>query len=549
MVRSLPNYTDLSLREAIGQMIIVRASGYLFDRQIRYPDWEVTTSKLKNWLENLNLGGVILLGGSAAEISLRTQQLQNLANIPLFIAADIEEGVGQRFAGASWFPPPMALAAIYAQNPDLAKEYARKMGEVTAKEAGAIGINWLLAPVVDINNNPDNPVINVRAFGDRLETVRDLTTSFILGAKSHPILTTAKHFPGHGDTSTDSHLDLPVLNHSESRLAEIELLPFQSAIACGVDSIMSAHLLIPVWDSEYPATLSKKIITGKLRENLDFSGLVITDALIMGGITRYSPQEIAVKAIEAGTDILLMPQDPEVAIAAIYEAVKQGRLTEERIYTSLDRIFQAKQKLLSASSAPPAPPAYQHQKSKKHTLKFTEQLDRPESYETVDRILRESMQMGGNLPISNRRDNLKNIIVVDDLLNCPFLDINAPAIAIPKKLGYQIQLLDRQNLSSSYSPEDSILLQVFLRSSPFRGIAGLSDRDREFYLQLINSGSVQGLILYGSPYILDWFLSVVPVDLPWLYLCGQMPSAQAIALETLLFGLNSALKKSLDFGF
>jgi beta-glucosidase len=536
VVKFLPNYTDLSLSEAIGQMIVVRASGYLFDLQILYPDWEATNIELKDWLENLHLGGIILLGGSAAEISLRTQQMQDLAKIPLLIAADIEEGVGQRFAGASWFPPPMALSKIYARNPHLAREYARKMGEVTAREASAIGINWLLAPVVDVNNNPDNPVINVRAFGDRPETVKDLTASFILGAKSHPILTTAKHFPGHGDTSTDSHLDLPVLNHSLSRLAEIELLPFQSAIANGVDSIMSAHLLIPAWDSEYPATLSKEIITGQLRQNLGFSGLVVTDALIMGGITKYSPEEIAVKAIEAGTDILLMPQDPKVAIAAIHKAVRQGRLTEERIFTSLDRIFQAKQKILSSASPKP------------HTT-FIEQLDRPDSFTAIEGILRESMQMGNNLYISDRRDNLKTIIVVDDLLNCPFLDISVPAVSIPKKLGYQIQLLDRQNLSSSYSSDDSILLQVFLRSSPFRGIAGLSDRERDFYLQLINSGFLQGLILYGSPYILDWFRSVIPADLPWLYLCGQMPSAQAIALETLFFSSNSASQKSLDFGF
>jgi beta-glucosidase len=540
VVQSLPNYTDLSLREAIGQTIVVRASGYLFDRQIRYPDWEAPTTKLKYWLENFNLGGVILLGGSAAEISLRTQQLQNLANIPLFVAADIEEGVGQRFAGATWFPPPMALAAIYDRNPTLAKEYARKMGEITAREASAIGINWLLAPVVDVNNNPDNPVINVRAFGDRPETVRDLTTAFILGAKSYPILTTAKHFPGHGDTSTDSHLDLPILNHSASRLAEIELLPFQSAIANDVDSIMSAHLSIPVWDREYPATLSKEIITRQLRQNLGFSGLVVTDALIMGGITKYAPEEIAVKAIEAGTDILLMPQDPEVAIAAIYEAVQQGRLTEKRIFTSLDRIFQAKQKILA--------PALLNSTS--NTI-FIDRIDRPEASETVEGILRGSMEMGGDLPLilGDRCENRKTIIVVDDLLNCSFLDISAPAVAIPKKLGYQVQLIDRENLSSNCSSSDSVLLQVFLRSSPFRGIAGLSDRDREFYLQLINSGSLQGLILYGSPYVLDWFLSVIPANLAWVYLCGQMPSAQAIALETLFFNSDSTSQKSLNFGF
>ncbi|MEY2857273.1 MAG: hypothetical protein RLZZ74_1585, partial [Cyanobacteriota bacterium] len=200
------DWQSLSLQEQIAQMIIVRASGHLFDHQIRYPAWEANHQQLKSWLTALNLGGVILLGGSSAELKARSQQLQSWAKIPLFVAADIEEGIGQRFPGGTWFPPPMALGKIYEQYPDLARQYASRMGEVTAKEAVAVGINWLLAPVVDVNNNPDNPAINIRAFGDRPEAVADLTTAFIQGAKSTAVLTTAKHFPGHGDTSTDSHL-------------------------------------------------------------------------------------------------------------------------------------------------------------------------------------------------------------------------------------------------------------------------------------------------------------------------------------------------------
>ncbi len=536
MSELLPDWRILSLKQAIGQLIVVRASGFLFDRQIRYPDWEAPAAKLKYWLQHLNLGGVILLGGSAAEISIKTQQLQNWATTPLFICADIEEGVGQRFAGATCFPPPMALSAIYAQNPNLAQEYARQMGAITAAEAKAIGINWLLAPVVDVNNNPDNPVINIRAFGDRPDIVSDLIASFIVGAQSHPILTTAKHFPGHGDTSIDSHLDLPLINHSASRLTEIELIPFQRAIAAGVDSIMSAHLSIPAWDRDYPATLSYQIITEQLRQNLGFSGLVVTDALIMGGIVKYgSPEEIAVMAIAAGTDILLMPQDPEVAIAAIEQAIQEGRLSEDRIWQSLDRIHQAKQNI--SQSTP--------------SSSFIEQLDRPEAKATVAGMLRESMQTGGVLPLSveNSSQDLTTLIVVDDLLNCPYLDISAPAVAIPKKLGYQVQLIDRQYLCLNTSSPRSVLLQVFLRSAPFRGIAGLSDRDREFYQQLIASDLLQGLILYGSPYILEWFRRVIPADLPWVYLFGQMPDAQAIAWETLFSSANKAKTKSKDFGF
>lgn len=259
---------DLSLREKIGQLIVVRTTGYIFDHQIRYPAWEATQSQLKKWLEELNLGGIILLGGSCAEIAYRTQQLQSWAKTPLFIAADIEEGVGQRFPGASWFPPPMALSKIAEDNPLLAKKYAQAMGNITAREALAIGINWILAPITDVNNNPDNPVINVRSFGDNPQVVGDLAEAFIDGCQSYPILTTAKHFPGHGDTSTDSHLDLPKIHHDLQRLQEIELLPFQQAINKGVDSVMTAHLLVEALDALNPATLSYAILTELLRSKM-----------------------------------------------------------------------------------------------------------------------------------------------------------------------------------------------------------------------------------------------------------------------------------------
>ncbi len=197
----------MDLRAKIGQLIVVRASGYLSDRQRRYPQWEADNQTLESWLRDLNLGGVILLGASATEIKTRTKLLQSWAKTPLLVAADIEAGVGQRFSGQTWFPPPMALAAIAQKDLTQAQKYAYQMGAVTAQEALAIGINWLLAPVVDVNNNPDNPVINIRAFGESPEIVSALTKAFIAGAQTTQIVTTAKHFPGHGQTATDSHLD------------------------------------------------------------------------------------------------------------------------------------------------------------------------------------------------------------------------------------------------------------------------------------------------------------------------------------------------------
>jgi beta-glucosidase len=524
-IASLPDWSKLPLKVKIAQTIVVRASGYLFDEQIRYPDWEPVAAKLQHYIEDLQIGGVILLGASAGEIYLRTQQLQKWAKIPLLIGADVEEGVGQRFAGATCFPPPMALGAIYRDNPSAALDYARQMGAVTASEAFAIGINWLYAPIVDVNNNPDNPVINIRAFDDNPESVGQIAAAFIKGASSHPVLTTAKHFPGHGDTATDSHLHLPTVPHEVDRLETIELPPFQSAIASGVDSIMTAHLLIPAWDGERPATLSHSILTGQLRQNLGFEGLIVTDALIMGGVSNYaSPTEVAIMALEAGADILLMPPDPAATIEAIYRAVLSGRLTEARIDESIARIWQAKGKIFAGDRL-----------ERKDPSSAIWTIAKPEANDTVAAILRDSQKSGGKLPIVPSKDEKqRNLIVLDDLLKSDFIGLHAPAVTLPKQLGYELQIVDRNSLCGAENDSRSTLLQVFLRANPFRGSAGLSPETEAFYQQLLQSESLQGVIIYGSPYILDWFLSQLPDDLPWVFTYGQIPIAQANACKRML---------------
>ena len=518
------NWQDLSLKEQIAQMIVVRASGHLYDHQIRYPVWEATNDRLKKWLRELNLGGVILLGGSSVELQARSQQLQGWSKLPLFIAADVEEGIGQRFPGGTWFPPPMALSAIYEQNPDSAREYARQMGRITAREAATVGLNWLLAPVVDVNNNPNNPVINIRAFGDRSEVVADLTTAFIEGAKSAGVLTTAKHFPGHGDTATDSHLELPTILHDESRLAAVELPSFIKAIAAGVDSVMTAHLLIPAWDEQRPATLSSKIVTEQLRNRLGFTGLVVTDALIMGGITRYAPpEEVAVMAVEAGCDVLLMPDHPEVAIASIYSAVESGRISQRRIQQSWARIRRAKQKIVASEIAP------------------VELGDRQASL-TVNSILQDSMQTTPSKTISQSESGGRNLIVVDDVLNTAYLDLNSPAIAIPDRFNYQRQIVDRSTLDCMLLDSRPTLLQVFIRGNPFRGSAGLTTHAKQIYQRLVANQQLEAIVVYGSPYVWQWFQNIAS-DLPGVFTYGQMEEAQAIALKTLF---NREFARDLD---
>ncbi len=525
-------------------MFVIRASGFLFDHQIRYPEWEPKADRLRYYLENLGVGGVILVGGSAAELAVRSHQLQSWAKLPLLLAADIEEGVGQRFGGATWFGPPMAIAEVAKRDLDLAVRYAEKMGAATAIEAVAIGLNWILAPVVDVNNNPDNPVINVRAFGETPEIVGKLAAAFIRGASEYPVLTAAKHFPGHGDTAVDSHLELPVLPHSPSRLAEVELPPFLDAIAAGTDAVMTAHLLIPAWDAEFPATLSRKISIGKLRQELGFDGVIVTDALVMGAIAnRYGADEAAVLAAEAGADVLLMPLNPEGAIRAVCDAVDRGRISLSQIKESVKRIWQAKTKV-GLAIEPQLDAA-----SGKEGVGDAKPIDlsvlaSPEARGTAAGILRSSLKFGGNLPLRAKPPSeehlLRNLIVVDDVLGCEFLENRTPAIAIPAQFGYKLQLIDDRASAVVESAGDEsftpTLLQVFIRGNCFRGSAGLTQAAKDWFKRLLSTGELEAVLIYGSPYVLEQFLPHLPESVPYIFCFGQMPIAQSISME-LLFDL------------
>lgn len=533
---SLPTWEALSLKQQIAQMVVVRASGHLFDHQIEYPVWEPPNSVLQRWVQELGVGGVILLGGTAAEIGLRTHQLQDWAEIPLLLAADIEEGVGQRFAGATWFPPPMAFSQIAKQNLSQAIDLSFQMGKFTAQEAVAIGLNWVLAPVVDVNNNPANPVINVRSFGDDPAIVSQLTTAFIRGAQQLPVLTSAKHFPGHGDTATDSHLELPVIPHNKTRLETTEFPPFVEAIAAGVDTVMTAHLQIPALDPE-PATLSQPILTGILRQQMNFQGLIVTDALIMGAITqRYGANEAPILALEAGADILLMPADPEGAIAAICEAVETGRIPLERIHASLDRIWQAKQKLSKSTISGSSSHAWEQIPPPPIEIN---QLAQPEAIDCATRILRDSMTVHcpPNALRERRSDEpRRNLIVVDDVLNCTFLGRQAPAITLPAEWGYKLQLID-QTIADAITPDAQpplpTLLQLFIRGNPFRNSARLTQIAKDWLIYLLQTDQLLALVIYGSPYVMESLVAQLPANIPYSFTYGQMPLAQSIVLGEL----------------
>lgn len=295
------------------------------------------------------VGGLILYARNIqdpAQVAALTASLQQAAQttpsaIPLFIAIDQEGGIVARLKkGATVLPGNLALGATRSVT------LAEKAGELTALELNAVGINFNFAPVMDINTNPNNPVIGVRAYGETPELVSQLGTAYIRGLQRNGVLATAKHFPGHGDTKVDSHKELPILTHDETRINTIELAPFRSAINTGVAAIMSAHILFPALDDEMPATLSYRILTKLLRHELAYEGLIITDDLEMKAIDdQYETGEAAVMAIEAGADIVVVSstfKKHQRAYNALRHAVRNGRISDKRLNDSVRRILKSK---------------------------------------------------------------------------------------------------------------------------------------------------------------------------------------------------------------
>ena len=346
------DWRGLTLRQQVARLLVVRASGHASDGQRRYPRWELPNADLKRLLSD-GVGGVILLGGSAQDLALRCRQLQAWAAHPLLLCADVEEGVGQRFEGASWLVPPLAIGRLLQSQPpgpeaapsappSHPQALAERYGRCTGRQARLLGLNWVLGPVCDVNNNQANPVINVRAWGEDPATASSLAAAFLRGAQAEGVLCCAKHFPGHGDTSSDSHLELPRLPHSRARLEAVELPPFRSAIAAGVASVMTAHLLLEALDADRPATLAPAVLDGLLRRDLGFKGLIVTDALVMEAITaHHGPGEAALLAFTAGADLILMPADADAAIDALVAAIESGAISRQRLEASLERRARA----------------------------------------------------------------------------------------------------------------------------------------------------------------------------------------------------------------
>jgi beta-N-acetylhexosaminidase len=336
----------LSLRQRVAQLVIQWLPGnFASPSSEEFAEWA-------GWVRDQEIGGIYLSIGLPHSYAAKVNELQALANVPLLVTSDFENGgpgmrINHSYAlpsllpqgGGTSFPPTMAFGAIGEDR------FAREYGRITGLEARAVGVSFNFAPVLDVNSNPNNPIINTRSFGEDPELVARLGAAYIDGAHQAGVLTTAKHFPGHGDTETDSHVDLPIVAADWERLEAVELVPFRRAVEHGVDAIMTAHLVVSgVGGLEAPpATFDPVFMTELLRDRMGFDGILFTDALTMGALAdRFGSAEVPVRALEAGADVLLMPADVEESINAVVAAVESGRLTEERIAASVRRILEAK---------------------------------------------------------------------------------------------------------------------------------------------------------------------------------------------------------------
>jgi beta-N-acetylhexosaminidase len=348
----------MSLEEKVGQLISVGVNATFLNQD------SDAYRALKHQIEDNKVGGIILFRGPVYESVILVNRMQQLARYPLLISADLEAGAGMRFDDTVNFPWNMAVGAT--GNP----EYARRQGEITAREARALGVHQIFAPVVDVNNNAANPVINVRSYGEDPAEVARFAAAFTEGAQKAGAIATAKHFPGHGDTAIDSHRGLPEINVSRERLNTVEFVPFKATVDAGVGAVMVGHIALPQIDATavkplpenlkskptdtdqngeiieekaaMPATMSP-VIGNILRNDLKFQGMIVTDALSMSGLTIYfTPEEAAVRALEAGADMLLKPADADASFRGVLQAVKSGRITVQRVEESARRILAAK---------------------------------------------------------------------------------------------------------------------------------------------------------------------------------------------------------------
>jgi beta-glucosidase-like glycosyl hydrolase/CubicO group peptidase (beta-lactamase class C family) len=526
-------WVEASLRrmtedERIGQLLFTTFHGTFTSTE------SAEYQKLLHDVTDLHVGGFIVvtrmtpLGIEKSQTyptAVLANQLQSKSKLPLLVGADFERGSAMRLDEGTSFPTQMAIAA----GGDPRDAYS--MGKITAMEARQAGVQWIYAPVADVNNNPGNPIINTRSFGEDPARVSEFVTQYIRGVEENGGLATAKHFPGHGDTAADSHIDLPVIRADRQRLDSLELVPFRAAINAGVGSIMTGHLNVPALepDPNTPATLSSHILTDLLRTDLHFQGLVVTDAMDMGGITvRFAPGEAAVRAVLAGADCLLMPPVPDAAFEALQHAVKSGRISRERLDASVRRILEAKARVglsknrlvdLGAINSKFAEPLWQEQAQQVSDHGITLLRDAPH-----------------RIPLDGAKPSRA-------LLLAFYADPEpTPGEDLERELRRRFDSITTLRADTRFrsaanlklpTPDsyDVAILALFVRVSDRKGNVDVPEDQAALADQLYKSGKPVITLALGSPYLIERF----PQAETWLSAFGISDVAQ-ISMARALFG-------------
>lgn len=434
----------------------------------------------------LGVGGFILFGGPSEHVAILTEDLHSKSRIPLLIGSDLERGAGQQFAGQTALPPLAAIASLE----DV--QAIRRSASVSAREARSLGINWIYAPDCDIDVEPDNPIIGTRSFGSDPERVGEYAAAWIDACQAEGVLACAKHFPGHGRTTADSHKTLPRVEESAETIHATDLVPFRRAIERGVASVMSAHVAFPALDpSGSPATLSRPILTGLLRDGLQFGGLVVTDALIMEGVLGGGEAEAVVQAVYAGCDALLYPTDVVASEQAIRKAIDDKRLDGESVRRSIERRRRwARWAALSRETSRPS------RDESGWSIQLAEQVVHP---------------LGGPIP---RLPEPWNLVIVDDDVGGPYPAPSRDPFISSLRAGGVDLIVDGERDAASAR---STVIAVFGDIRAWKGRPGYSAAAKEaVHGALGRAGSKETLIvLFSHPRLAEELTANAPMLCAW----------------------------------
>ena len=529
-----PRWTDsvlssMTLREKAAQIVWPSLFGDYVSGDS--PQWR----RLTQYIQQEKVGGFTISVGSPIEVAAKLNALQSMSKLPLLFGADLEAGAGFRARGGYFVPNAIDLGGAIVFPPEMAigatrdTTLAYEQGRLTALEGRALGIHIAYAPVLDVNNNPDNPVINTRSYGEDPQLAARMGVAFIHGLQDHGMIATGKHFPGHGDTGVNSHLALPVVTVSRSRLDTVELVPFRAAVNGGVGAIMSFHGAMPALDSSgVPGTLSPKVLTGLLRGEMGFRGIIISDAMDMRGVLdQFGAAEAVKRAIAAGIDVLIQPLDVSQTIDAVVAGVTEGRYTEARLDSSVRRVLETKRKLGLAQS------------------------------KLVDlSALRFLVGDSTNLQIARRVAEKSITLVKDSLRQVPFTVPNARVLSItvarradlPAGNAFNAELrtslpnlrtefvatedatLNYPRLIAAADSSDVTIVSSYVGQSWDALTASAPQAFTDFVQTLVQRGRKPIVVAFGNPYLFQ--------QLPWVsaYLVawGGFPVSQTAAARALL---------------